>query len=257
MHDFKNKRVFVVGCGPSLTGFDFDRLKGEKVIAINHAYKLTRHDLHVFYDVNFLAEAKPNGYNPNAHTSHILCGSSCGIAAKPGKVTLFRRANSITKEFRHGLYMGYSSGLAAVNAALIYGASEVYLLGIDCRFLTPAEVREAAKLNGNSRAADALCVGAEPVHHVTQDTVKHAQAGKEQKFTNMVNQFNHFKGYPVYNLSPFSALSLPRKKLDDVIKRSTQATLADAPTDSGKENSGWRGTEKTKFYNKTNDKEGK
>ena len=225
-HEFNGKRVFVVGCGPSLTGFDFDRLKGEKVVAINHAYKLTRHDLHVFYDVDFLKEAAPAGYDPKTHSAQVLCGNSCNVEAKPGKITLFRRANTVTKEFRQGLYMGYSSALAAINAALIYGASEVYLLGIDARFLTPDETREAARLNGNPQAAAKLITTGEKVHHVTQDTVKHTQAGKENKFTHMASQFNAFHGLPVFNLSPFSALTIPRKKIDDVLKRSTQDTFS-------------------------------
>ena len=40
---WSGRRCFIVGGGPSLKGFDFERLRGERVIAINKA----------FYDVPF------------------------------------------------------------------------------------------------------------------------------------------------------------------------------------------------------------
>lgn len=219
---FEAKRVFIVGSGASLTGFDFAQLKGEKVITINHAYRLCPHDLHVFYDASFLAEAR-GVYNPKTHTSKVLCGRSAGPAAGEN-IILFRRSSAVTKQFKDGLYMGYSSALPAVNAALIYGAREVYLLGIDCKFLTASEVREAAKRNGNPAAADAVLNGSTFAHHVTQNEVKHTMntMEKERKYHNMAAQFNAFHGMPVYNLSQFSNLTLPFRKVDSVLKKQSK-----------------------------------
>jgi hypothetical protein len=225
---FENKRVFVIGSGPSLVGFDFSRLDGEKVVTINHAYALCRHDLHVFYDTSFLTEAKPHGYDPRAHTAKVLCRRDL-VVPKNENIIEFRRAAFVTERFKDGLYMGRSSALPAINAALIYGASEVYLLGIDCRFLSAAEVREAARRNGNPRAAEQLLAGADFAHHVSQQTVAHTMSAreKESKYADMTRQFDAFIGRPVYNLSPFSALSLPSKSIDDVLKRSTKDSFGD------------------------------
>lgn len=220
---FENERVFVVGSGPSLTGFDFSRLDGEKVIAINHTYRLTKHDLHCFYDASFLEEAKLAGYDPRTHVSKVLCKRDL-VVPPATNVIEFRRASCITQRFKDGLYMGFSSALPAINAALIYGAREVLLLGIDCRFFTADDVREAARLNGNPSAAADVLRGADFAHHVTQQSVAHTMntREKEGKYLQMARQFEAFKGYPVFNLSPLSALSLPVKRIDDVLKRSTK-----------------------------------
>jgi len=214
---FKGRKVFVVGSGPSLAGFDFSLLDGEKVIAINHSYKLLKHDLHVFYDASFLQEARGQ-YSPKTHTSRVLAGRNSG-AVESENVQLFRRSPVVTRQFKDGLYMGYSSALPAINAALILGAKEVYLLGIDCRFLSDKEVREAARKNGNPSAAEAIIKDGFS-HHVTQNTVNHSMdvKDKERKYTQMAAQFNAFAPYPVFNLSQFSQIQLPFKKLETVIK---------------------------------------
>ena len=224
---FENERVFIVGSGPSLTGFDFSQLNGEKVIAINHAYRLTKHDLHCFYDTSFLEEAKPAGYDPRTHSAKVLCKRDL-VVPKNDNIIEFRRASGITQRFKDGLYMGFSSALPAINAALIYGAREVLLLGIDCRFFTADDVREAARLNGNPSAAADVLRGADFAHHVTQQSVAHTMntREKEGKYLQMARQFEAFKGYPVFNLSPLSALSLPPKRIDDILKRSTKDTFS-------------------------------
>lgn len=231
MFNFNGKRVFVLGSGASLTGFDFDRLKGEKVVAINHSYKLAPHDVHCFYDSTFLEEARGQFEWKNSK-AHILAGRNAGPVASES-VTLFRRANFVTKQFRDGLYMGYSSALPAVNAALIWGASEVYLLGVDCRFLSADEVRAAAKKNGDAKAADALLAVDAFGHHVTQTTSRHTQgrADKESKYTNMAAQFNAFAALPVFNLSAFSNLTIQRRNVDDVLRKKSfyPSAIADEP----------------------------
>jgi hypothetical protein len=224
---FENERVFIVGSGPSLTGFDFSRLDGEKVIAINHAYRLTKHDLHCFYDAAFLEEAEPAGYDPRTHGSKVLCKRDL-VTPPSANVIEFRRTSCITQRFKDGLYGARSSALPAINAALIYGAREVLLLGIDCRFFTADDVREAAKLNGNPSAAADVLRGADFAHHVTQQSVTHTmrEPKNENKYLEMARYFEAFKGYPVFNLSPLSALSLPIKRIDDVLKRSTKDTFS-------------------------------
>lgn len=215
-------RVFIVGSGLSLTGFDFSRLNGEDVIAVNHAYLLTPHKLHVFYDKSFLDEANKDKkiYDPYKHTSKVLCGRNTNLKASDN-VILFRKAPAITKEIRHGLYVGNSSTQAAINAALIFGATEVYLLGIDCCFLSEKEVREAARKNGNPQAADEVLNGEKWAHHVTQNRVKHTMntIDKDKKYLGHAGQYNKFSPFPVYNCSEFSKLTLPFRDISAVLKK--------------------------------------
>lgn len=223
--NFKNQDVFVVGSGASLAGFDFSILKDQQVIAVNHAYKLTPHTLHTFYDSSFLQEARKDGYRWDKHTAHILAGRNTGCLASD-KVTLYRRASYVTSQIKDGLYIGYSSAQAGINYALINGARNVYLLGIDCKFLTPAEVRRAAELNGNPKAADDILKGADFAHHVTQQTTEHTMntRDKERKYTQAAPQFNVFAGRNVFNCSRFSNLQLPFKDIKDIIKPAKKFT---------------------------------
>lgn len=207
--DFKDKDVFVVGSGPSLTGFDFSKLEGREVIAVNHAYKLTPHQVHTFYDQTFLTEAAKDGYDYTKHPAHIVASKSSGCVESEN-VTIYRRSNMVSRKIEQGLYCGYSSAQAAVNYALIMGARAVFLLGIDCKYLSPDEVRRCAAFNGNPAAADEVLKGMDFAHHVSQQNTAHSinVKEKEKKYTNMAPQFSLFAGHPVYNCSPCSALTL-------------------------------------------------
>lgn len=47
---FKDKTVFIIGGGNSLSGFDFSRLENKCVIALNSAYKFVGKDAVFFLD---------------------------------------------------------------------------------------------------------------------------------------------------------------------------------------------------------------
>lgn len=217
--DYSGKSVFVVGSGPSLTGFDFSQLIGREVIAVNHAYKLTPHQVHTFYDQTFLTEAAKDGYDYTKHPAHILASKSSGCVESEN-VTIYRRSNMVSRKIEQGLYCGYSSAQAAVNFALIMGARAVYLLGVDCKYLSESEVRHCADLNGNPAAADDVLRGMDFAHHVSQQTTAHSITvkEKEKKYTNMAPQFSLFAGYPVYNCSPCSALTLKYRDIRDILR---------------------------------------
>jgi hypothetical protein len=124
----KGKRVFLLGSGASLAGFDFSRLDGEQTIVINHTLR--------FYDkakyLLFLDKKFVNECNKEIRTFKGEIITSYRTEYNSHNVYRFH-VNRIKPELEleTGLYNGKSSGLAAINAALIMGAEKIYLLGFD------------------------------------------------------------------------------------------------------------------------------
>lgn len=135
-------RCFIVGGGPSLTGFDFERLRGAgRVIAINRSY------LEVpFADVCFFMDGANNTFYGLAKSNRLAPDSLEKWREFKGyKVYLNlvgRRLDDvysvrslgrtgISNSIRKGLFHGNNSGCGALGLAVALGASPVYLLGID------------------------------------------------------------------------------------------------------------------------------
>lgn len=213
---FYDREVFIVGGGPSLLGFDFSRLKGKSVIAVNHAYGKTDHDLMLHYDANFLAESK---FEPKTHRKPVLSGMSSGVQSAQ-TVFPFARSFGISTTFHKGLFMhpGCSSSIQpAINAALIGGAKLIYLMGVDGRFFDHAESIHAATENGHPEAAD----GIDFCHHHTQKTCTHKIDNRtnEYKIHKGIVGFKIFRAHPVINLSRLSIIDCFQKMhINDVLK---------------------------------------
>ncbi|MCK9601764.1 MAG: hypothetical protein M0R06_22160 [Sphaerochaeta sp.] len=149
---WRGKRCFIVGGGPSLKGFDFERLRGERVIAINKA----------FYDVPFAdivfgmdrpllddlmsgkIDADYRAKNPDGPERNYQAAFAEFAGVKvwldlsnysyPEDVCSIPSAGEIgwTKSCKEGLYHGQNSGYGALNLAMVLGADPIYLLGYDC-----------------------------------------------------------------------------------------------------------------------------
>lgn len=129
---FAGQTVFVVGGGPSLRGFDFERLRGRRVIATNAAgYDVPFADILLFHDNSWF------------EANRALVEGWAGLA-----VTVSRHAKNALPErlariaisnepgFRVGrgpVRSGRSSGQTAVALAIAMGAAQVILLGFDMR----------------------------------------------------------------------------------------------------------------------------
>jgi hypothetical protein len=146
---WKGQPCFCVGGGPSLQGFNFDSLRGHKVIAINRAYENLP-----FADILFAIDPK---YYSDCRAGKIgnTPGEQAEIAKKWTMFSGFKvwldtnRTNHgdvyllphgpITEsgDFKYamkdGIATGNFSGYAAVNLAMCLGANPIYLLGYDCR----------------------------------------------------------------------------------------------------------------------------
>jgi glycosyltransferase involved in cell wall biosynthesis len=138
---WRGQRCFIVGGGPSLKGFDFNRLRGERVIAINKAfYDVPFADVMFAMDrplLDLIMEGKlGEDYRaafesfPGAKLWLDLSGYSypAGVYSVPTA-----GATGWTKSIKDGLIHGNNSGYGALNLALCLGADPIYLLGYDCK----------------------------------------------------------------------------------------------------------------------------
>lgn len=143
---WKGRRCFVVGGGPSLKGFDFSRLNGELVIAVNRSWEVTNHSIHFFLDEQFWGWLESGDFGKDLPQRYIGSPSyKVTTTFRPfpyprevSFVDYIPRAafpESITK----GIYMGCNSGFGAVNLAIALGAKDVYLLGFDADDTKPYE----------------------------------------------------------------------------------------------------------------------
>jgi len=138
---WRGERCFIIGGGPSLRGFDFERLRGAgRVIAINKAYREAP-----FADVLYFMD---NGFYKWAHEGSLFPGSfeawqAFGgykvflniLGREYGDVYSVRSLGRVglSNSLRMGIYHGNNSGVGAVGLAFILKANPIYLLGIDCK----------------------------------------------------------------------------------------------------------------------------
>lgn len=203
---------FIVGGGPSLKGFDFNRLKGHRVIAINRAYE----DL-PFADIMFAID--PQYYNDcrngkvgkdHAERSEIyrkwqlFTGFKVWLDTNRTNITdIYLLPHGPLYEnppYKNTMKAGIAtcnfSGPAAVNLAMCLGANPIYLLGFDCRY----EGKTTHYHSGYSRTANEITL-----KQLAMDF------GKIKKKADAL-------GHEVINLSPDSLInSLPKDSIDNVL----------------------------------------
>jgi len=123
---WEDQKAYILGGGPSLKAFDMTLLQGKNVVGCNDAYKLGREICPVVY---FL--------DPMWYDRHLD-----GIEAYDGEIVTCQQdyldvpGINVIKRFSHGLHqggVGYNgnSGAGALNLALLFGATKIYLLGFD------------------------------------------------------------------------------------------------------------------------------
>ena len=139
------QRCFIIGGGPSLRGFDFQRLEGRgRVIAINRAFI----DV-MFADILFFMDGSRNTFYGLVKANRIARDSLAKWQEFQGyKVYLNlvgRRLDDVhsvrslgrtgvSNSIRKGLFHGNNSGSGALGLAIALRANPIYLLGIDGKF---------------------------------------------------------------------------------------------------------------------------
>lgn len=139
---WKGQRCFIIGGGPSLKGFDFERLRGERVIAINKAFASCMFaDVLYFMDyIHFYGNITEGRFGPEYLEKWK---SFTGIKAHADSrrrdlpdtywINLSSYQYGVSTSQKRGLYRGSNCGYGALNLAVLMGANPIYLLGYDMK----------------------------------------------------------------------------------------------------------------------------
>ena len=195
---WRGEAAFIIGGGPSLTGFDFTRLKGRRVIAVNRAFEVAR-----FADILFSMDSLYYRWalmRPS-HSFSKFKGlkvwlDTYGFPYQGIHLVKSQGEKGLSWSLRDGLYHGRNSGYAALNLAACLGANPIYLMGFDMA------VRDG-KTHFHSGYSMAFPVRKLPIY-----AERFNQAAPMLKARNI----------NVVNLSPSSALEcFPKYAVDEVL----------------------------------------
>lgn len=205
---WRGQRCFIVGGGPSLRKFDFECLRGERIIAINRAFEdLEFADILFFMDSGFYKNVHSGKFNPDTKKKFttfkghklfldIMVRNYPDVYAV-AKIESIGVATSLKK----GVFHGSNSGFGALNVAVCLGANPIYLLGFDMHHV---------KENGKMRS--------------------HYHSGYPQRqpsgvLLNFIDNFNKIAGIlrakkiRVINLCPESSLKcFPKMTIKEVLQ---------------------------------------
>lgn len=128
---FEGDDVFIVAGGPSLKGFDFERLTSRRVIAINNAIHFTKPEILVYLDSAFRAEyVERTGSDIYDLPCRVITQTIGGAKSRENVfVALDSHARFVADPAR--LYRAASSTLVAISVAILGRARTIYLLGLD------------------------------------------------------------------------------------------------------------------------------
>ncbi len=150
--DWTGEPVYIIGGGPSLRTFDFQKMMGLNTIGCNHDFLLGAAicNICLFNDPDFWTECQNERKEDMLAYSGWVVGTSSGnytpawLHKKKRKETGLSRDPSI-------LGINFNTGATAINLALLLGASRVYLLGIDMD-----TVREDGRVKAHWHTANKL-----------------------------------------------------------------------------------------------------
>ncbi len=134
---WRGHRAFIVGGGPSLRGFDFSRLRGEAVIAVNRAFENVDAQIMFSMDSRFYDWIVTGALGPETRIRfNEFAGAKVWLDTfghpYEGVFTIHSAGlHGLTASLPDGLCHGNNSGYAALNLAVCLGASPIYLLGFD------------------------------------------------------------------------------------------------------------------------------
>jgi hypothetical protein len=181
----QNQDLFIIGSGPSLKGFDFNKLKNKKTMVLNHSLRYySDADYLLFLDKKFVTECKDD---IDKFKGIIFASYRTGYAPSIGTKNKFytfpihriKPQNDIVM----GLFCGELAGLAGLNLGIIMNAKRIFLLGFD---LNP-----------------------EKENYFFKDDFTKNKKYDERKMNKCVVHFEKFKQYKnrVFNCSSISRIS--------------------------------------------------
>ena len=128
---WEGAEVFIIGGGPSLLDFDWSLLKDEKTIGCNMAFRLGEEicDVCVFGDASWYKHFKQD---LSQFTNPVFTNATAVIDKDRGSLAWI---NFMEREpfglHKNALGWNGHTGSVAINLAMLFGASTIYLLGFD------------------------------------------------------------------------------------------------------------------------------
>lgn len=125
---WSGETVYIIGGGPSLMGFDWNRLMGKRTIAINKAILS-----YPRADALYWTDSRVYGwYKKDIDSFKGLKYSIRNHSSYPADINILRKSNKFgLEEAKDALCHGNNSGYAAINLAYLLGAKRIVLLGYD------------------------------------------------------------------------------------------------------------------------------
>lgn len=127
---WKNETVYIIGGGPSLTGFNWSSLIGKKTIAINKSLlSYTNADILYWTDSRFY-----NWYKSDVDKFKGLKFTLRHNTNHEGDIKVLGKSDVYGLD-ESGYYLchGNNSGYAAINLAYLLGVKQIILLGYDMK----------------------------------------------------------------------------------------------------------------------------
>ena len=127
--EWEGQDAYLIGGGPSLTGFDFSRLAGSNVIGCNDAFHLGAEIVTfcIFGDPSWWQKVK---WELEKFEGRVVTNAPTILPYKvPGLLKMLRERDGIHSGSTLG--WNYSTGAAAINLATSLGAHRIFLLGYD------------------------------------------------------------------------------------------------------------------------------
>lgn len=184
---------FVIGGGPSLRGFDFERLRGQRCLAVNVAFRDVPWAESIYIgDTRLLTRVFDSG-NWKSLAGRMYTRANrrqeAGVPKEPFAQCFLPQHEWATDPKGIRICDRGQSGLSAVNLAELLGYDPIFLLGFDCKGTIPE--RPGLMANYHDR--------------YPKDWNK-PEAHMSQKFTAAFDDVKDDIRAKVYNCSPDSAL---------------------------------------------------
>lgn len=155
---FKDRTVFIIGGGPSLSDFDFNLLRGKATIGCNDAFRLGPEICSVCYYgdykwANVHWDGAPYGPEdtdpPKLKEFPNLIVTCCSEPLKGEQRDRIKHLRKRNSGFHAAPDIGWytNTGMSAINLAWILGSQHVVLLGFDMKLRHDPENPE--KVEGN------------------------------------------------------------------------------------------------------------
>lgn len=206
------KPCIIVGGGPSLRDFNWELLRGWRVIGVNRVYEKFDPTIIFSMDTKFLRWILEGKYGQEATDAFArskaykvwLCTYNCKL---PEEIFILRVWKTYKQGFsafpatmREGIGHGNNSGYGALNLAVCLGANPIYLLGFDMRYQSDGKKTSTHWHDGH------------PIPH-GPDTVR-----KFIQYFQLAAIKTKEIGLEVINLNPDSLLPFfPKKPLAEVL----------------------------------------